>query len=97
MKIKSCPEFIDIKEVRKLFEHRQPDFIAERAAVNRWIQRRAIPHEYTAPKVRRFRRHDIMAALDADYPENAERLLSVNDAFRIAGRKYPHTKGLLPV
>jgi|GEM_PF-3777019 len=96
MKTKSCSEFIDIKEVRKLFEHRQPDLIAERAAVNRWIQRRDIPHKYTAPKVRLFRRQDILSALDADYPENAERILSVNDAFRIAGRKYPHTKGLLP-
>jgi len=87
---------IDISDVRKLFEQRQPDGMAERAAVNRWIQRRNIPHEYTTPKVRTFQRKDILAALEIDYPENEERLLSVNDAFRIAGRKYPTPKVKTP-
>lgn len=60
-----------------------------RHTVKKWIRRRGVTAHGT-PKRRLFDRAAILAALRATFPE--PQFVSVEEAYRIAGREYPHCR-----
>ena len=79
---------VAVGDVLQLWEShtgRTPD----RHTVKKWIRRRGVA-TYGTPKRRLFDRAAILAALRQTFPE--PQLVTVEEAFRIAGREYPHRR-----
>lgn len=82
------PHLIGVADVHRLWEARTGR-VPDRHTVRKWLRKRGLAAHGT-PKRRLFDRAAVLAALRATFPE--PQLISVEEAFRIAGREYPHRR-----
>lgn len=89
--IPNAPHLVGIIAVRELYCEYAGNPTAARNTVSEWIARRGIKHHGANSKQRVFDRARIIAALQADFPQDAK-FISVEDAFLMAGKAYPHAR-----
>lgn len=88
---------LTIHDVVTLYARRQPSGLATRGNVNKWLRRQGVPYTQAGPKRRLYARRVVLTALAADFPPNeTDDVLQAEDAFLLAGRKYPTPKVKVP-
>lgn len=89
--IPNAPHLVGVHQARCLYCEHSGNATAARSTVSRWLVRRRIAYHGANEKQRVFDRSQIIAALKTDFPQDVK-LVSVEDAFLMAGKPYPNAR-----